>query len=116
MRFFQSPLERALTAYYLKLAIADLKKTDFKDGVPAGISIDGTRAYVPQRVNVDLGQFTRSIGNQYPGLCCPTSTVSSYGYSERDFQRRRIAKLIGRMGPTAKGIRDRREASVGAAE
>lgn len=86
VRFFQSPLERALRNYYIKLAVEDLKKTEFKDGVPIEILyFIEHENYLPQRVNVDLGQFTRAIGGQYPGLL-PQQAVSSYGYSERDFK------------------------------
>jgi sec-independent protein translocase protein TatC len=87
VRFFQSPLEKAMRNYYLQTALKEMKEDtdDFPNGVsPELEEMILIRQLMPEKVPVDVGQFLHALNAEFPEAI-PGQRISSYVYTADDF-------------------------------
>ena len=84
VRFFQSPLEKAMKTYYLGLAVGEMKKL-YPDGLPPEIETNIlARGLVPEPIPIDVGSLSRTLSEHYPGAVDP-ELFTSFTYGPDDF-------------------------------
>jgi sec-independent protein translocase protein TatC len=102
IRFFQSPLERAMQRFYLDKSLSDLKATEYKDGVPVEIQkmiLD--QGIIPEPVQIETGRFADTLGLSYPGQFGDVN-LSPYWFTEGDLHTEGAAGLARRLADAGK--------------
>jgi sec-independent protein translocase protein TatC len=99
VRFFQSPLERAMQRYYLDKALADFGSDP--DQVPIEVRkmiID--EGLIPDRVNIETGSISDSLSLTYPeqfgklNLSPYWYTLGDFGHEKSEFTPGQLAKQL----------------------
>jgi sec-independent protein translocase protein TatC len=85
VRFFQSPLERAMERYYLDKALTDLESV-FADGVPVEVKrmiLD--EGLIPEAMQIETGRLAESLRLTYPARFGELD-LSPHWFAEGDFR------------------------------